>query len=1061
MARSSLLTKNMKAGLLNLSFLAGLVFAIGVSGITSLCIDPQTSYAASPGIQGSNESEKQNLQLKKHILVVTSQPYLTDWFNALNTSLRHNLFSHLSPDSKLSYEFIGSESLTDEDYDLKLMEMLLEKYAHIKLDMVIAVMPVSSQFMLDHGEAFLPGIATVFVLPSKQQYARIAQRPHSGLVKSAAGAIPDTIERIHVLLPDTEQLLVVSGSGMDDLNYQLIAEDTLKNKGWPKAVEYLKGLTAEELAARLEILSPHSAVLMLTYLQDAQGKPLTTVQVMNAVSKRTAAPIFSFYDTIFGLGIVGGKLTSAEAYGDAIADTAMKMFQRKETPRLLETMAEARDIYDWRQMERWKIPQSRLPGNSDIRFRKVTFWEEHMGKIMLVFGIMALETFLILALLFNLVKRKRAETALGSSEKKYHDIFDNAVMGIFQSAPEGRYMNVNPALARLFGYPTPEEMMADIQDIDHEIYVNPEDRTKLKNLFASQGNVQGFQVECKRKDGSQFWISITGTGIRDHAGGILYYEGTIEDITQQKQAELELQKYRDDLEELVATRTAELASAGERIKINEERYGFALEASRDGLWDWDIKNSKGYFNPSYYRMLGYEPEELGPDPQSHWVELLHPEEKESVLETIRRYLESEGAFEIEFRMRTRDGKYKWILSRGKVVARDENDRPARAVGTNTDLTVRKQLELELRRVNEEQHAIVEMATTGIVLIRNRIIVRCNKKMEEIFGYDSGELVGKTTGVWYENDDLFVETGRVIAKQVEKTGFFFQEWQLVRKDGTRFWARMSARGISPRSAPLELVGIVEDITAERETMETLRQAKERAESADRLKSAFLATMSHELRTPLNSIIGFTGILLQRLGGPLNDEQDKQLRMVYNSAKHLLDLINDVLDISKIEAEQLNIVHEEFNLRESVEKVIKSSHPLVDKKGIGFSVSIAPEIGLIKSDRRRVEQILLNLLSNAVKFTEEGFIRMDCRFRENKIIIAVSDSGIGIKPEDMGALFNAFHQIESGITRKYDGTGLGLSICEKLARLLGGEIEVESVWGKGSTFRLILPLEGEKR
>ncbi|HOR62106.1 MAG: transporter substrate-binding domain-containing protein [Syntrophaceae bacterium] len=266
-------------------------------------------------------------------------------------------------------------------------------------------------------------------------------------------------------------------------------------------------------------------------------------------------------------------------------------------------------------------------------------------------------------------------------------------------------------------------------------------------------------------------------------------------------------------------------------------------------------------------------------------------------------------------------------------------------------------------------------------------------------------------------------------------------------------QVNARTRELQKINAEMEGRIIERTAE------LALAMEKAQSADRLKSAFLATMSHELRTPLNSIIGFTGILLQRLGGPLNDEQDKQLKMVYNSAKHLLSLINDVLDISKIEAEQLNVVSETFSLRETVEKVIKTSQPLAENKNLKLTAEIAPEIGLMKSDRRRVEQILLNLLSNAVKFTEQGFVRMKCEIQNEKIVISVADSGIGIKPEDIGVLFNPFRQIESGTTRKYDGTGLGLSICRKLARLLGGEVRVESVWGQGSTFSLMLPQEGE--
>ncbi|MBL7545641.1 MAG: PAS domain S-box protein [Bdellovibrionaceae bacterium] len=364
---------------------------------------------------------------------------------------------------------------------------------------------------------------------------------------------------------------------------------------------------------------------------------------------------------------------------------------------------------------------------------------------------------------------------------------------------------------------------------------------------------------------------------------------------------------------------------------------------------------------------------------------------------------------------------------------------------------------------------------------NGKFLRWNKNMEKVSGY-SGREISQMHPL-----DFFAPNEQALLK--ERIALVFQngesslEANFMTKAGKLIPYFFTGKKLVHGGLPC-LVGIGVDVTDRKRAEQALKDLNEslelkvisrtkelqaalvRAESADRLKSAFLATMSHELRTPLNSIIGFTGIVLQKLAGPLTDEQTKQLNMVRGSARHLLDLINDILDLSKIEAKQLEIKSAEFDLRGTIEKTIELMKPTAEKKSLPLITEIAPDISTWISDSRRVKQILLNLVNNAVKFTEQGqvmiivdmmtsYLPPMSMLPQTAIRIRVKDTGIGIKPEHLSLLFQPFRQVDSGLSRQHEGTGLGLAICQRLTSLLGGEISVNSVWNKGTEFTVILP------
>ena len=392
----------------------------------------------------------------------------------------------------------------------------------------------------------------------------------------------------------------------------------------------------------------------------------------------------------------------------------------------------------------------------------------------------------------------------------------------------------------------------------------------------------------------------------------------------------------------------------------------------------------------------------------------------------------------------------------------------------------------LRRSEALFRSLWETTDDTVLMVgADNVIAFANPAVESLLGYAPSTLVGRSLSL------LIPQRMRHAHEQGMQrhvaTGEKRVDWR-----GTRAIA-LHADGhelpIEIRFARLELddkqlfVGFMRDIRARvaaeedarsaREQLELrvaertreLVQANQRLQELDRLKSDFLASMSHELRTPLNSVLGFTGVLLMGMAGPLTEEQHRQLSFVKGSAEHLLALINDLLDVSRIESGRMELQHETFDLVTLAEETVAQLRPLAERKGLSLQLVHEGSL-LVRSDRRRIYQVLLNLAGNAVKFTERGGVRLELsRWGADGVVcVEVHDTGIGISPEELPRLFEAFHQMEGSTARHHEGTGLGLHLSNRLLELLGARIEVQSRVGAGSVFRVLLPhdlLDGESR
>ncbi len=607
-----------------------------------------------------------------------------------------------------------------------------------------------------------------------------------------------------------------------------------------------------------------------------------------------------------------------------------------------------------------------------------------------------------------------------TSFDQFQRFFNNLQDAFFQVDRFGMLVLVNPSAVRMFGYNSGEEMTGRPVV---EFYANQEERMKMLAELRSKEQLVDYVVLAKRKDGSKFWISMNVQYLYIN-GELDGSESIIRDISRRKTDEEKIQTFSS-----------------------------ILEQSPVSIVITDVLGNIEYVNPKFEQTTGYSLQEaMGKNPRILKSDNKTREEYQEMWNSMTSGKEWHGEF-----LNVKKNGELYYESASISAVRDGNGNIIRYIAVKEDITERKKHEEQIKTLS----TVVDQIPLMIVITdKGGKIEYVNEEFSRFTQYTSREVIGRIPMIFNQKHHTAWSYSKMW-ETLQEGKMWLSEFKNKKKDGTIFWENVTAFPLtSEDSLIMNYIIINDDITDKKQLLDDLVKSKEKAEESDRLKSAFLANMSHEIRTPMNGILGFTELLKEpNLSGA---EQQFYIKIITDSGHRMLNLMNNLIDISRIESHEVKIIRSSFDIRKKFDHLLDFFNQEAKMKGLRLicKCELLPNESLIETDVQKLDSVLENLLKNALKFTKNGTIEFGCEKQENLYKFFVKDSGAGIDPAHQSIIFDRFRQASESLSRPYEGAGLGLSISKAYVEILGGKIWVDSEPGKGAIFYFTLPVQVDR-